>query len=307
MRERRAWGKFVAFVQLGKLRIVELWVGLPLAWSLLTAPQDGLAASFVLLALALLAIVCTIAAALALDDVGGLRDGIDLANHGAAGRYAVRKPLLDGRLTEREALAFAAVMATIAVGALGASTLIAPAAPWWLPLLWVAVLVMAVNYSVGLKLSYVGGCELINLVATGATLIFPFALISGSVTAIALAESLLIGLWMVQIVVFSNSQDAAGDRAGQRMTVAARASAAGNRRFIVAVFAVSVAVAGGSIVVGVLPWWFALVLTPAWAAQVVQLRCGLARADWLAARRLGFRAFRLGALGLLVGNLIHVA
>ncbi len=297
--------KVQAFAALGKLRIFELWAGVPLAWSLLVSSDPMNSHAYVLLGLVLVMEVATVATALALDDVAGKRDGIDLANHGAARRYGVGKPLLEGRLTDREALIFAAVMGTIALAALAAALRVADDAPWWSGLLALAVMFMAVNYSVGLKLSYVGGCELVNVIATGSALVVPYLLITGTMSVVSAVEGLLIGLWMLQIVVFSNSHDAEGDRKGQRMTVAARTSDRGNRRFILAVFATGGLVTLAALALRVLPWWSALLLAPAWALYVLQLWHGVGRSQWLDARRLGFQAFRLGALALLVTNLIE--
>lgn len=295
--------KLLAYAQLGKLQIVELWAGVPLAWSLLPDGQLAIA-TFVLLVLSIVVEAGITSSALALDDVAGVRDGVDVANHKDTDRYGVRKPLLDGRLTEREALRFATVGAVSATLAIGASLFFVDHVPWWSPAITIAVILLALNYSYWLKLSYIGGCELVTFVATGMTLFLPYAMITGTTSGIVVVESFLIGFWMLQIAVFSNTQDATGDRAANRMTFAASHSEIGNRVFIVCVFSCGLGVTFLGFALGLFSWWYAVALLPGWIVTTLQLRAGFERRDWLAARANGFWAFRLYIAGLFVANLI---
>ena len=99
-------GSLPAFVELGKLKIFELWLGVALAWSMLGPDYAWSSSTFALLGCALLIEVGTTSAALALDDLTGFRDGVDADNHADTDRYGIDKPLLTGRLTERQALIF---------------------------------------------------------------------------------------------------------------------------------------------------------------------------------------------------------
>lgn len=295
--------KLLAYMQLGKLQIVELWAGVPLTWSLL--PNDRFATTtFVLLTLSVVAEAGITSAALALDDVAGVRDGVDVANHKDTDRYGVRKPLLDGRLTEREALRFATVGGAAAATAIATSLLFVDTVPWWSPVLTVSVVVLALNYSYWMKLSYIGGCEVVTFVATSMTLVLPYAMITGTISGTVVLESFLIGCWMLQIAVFSNTQDATGDRAANRMTFAASHSESGNRIFIDCVFAAGLVATALGFALGLFAWWYAVALVPGWILTSFQLRAGFKLRDWLVARSTGFWAFRLYVAGLFVANLI---
>jgi 1,4-dihydroxy-2-naphthoate octaprenyltransferase len=296
--------KLIAFIQLGKLQIVELWLGVPIAWTLLTPAHRTGARTWMVLGLAALIEIGTTSAALALDDVSGYRDGVDFANHHDTDRYGVNKPLLDGRLSEREALIFAWSAAAVALVSLVVVFAVAPFLPWWEPVAAVATVALAINYSYGARLSYIGGCELVTLLAMIATVILPYALLTGTLPLRTATEALLIGLWMLQIALFSNTQDAAGDREAGRLTLAARVDLGLNRRVITITFALSATIAASALAAGVLPWPIALLLIPTWLLQITQLRSGVRSGQWLRARALGFNAFRLGLVALLIGNLI---
>ena len=301
---RRRPPPVAAFVELGKLNVFELWFGIPVAWTLLSQEEAFSPRTLLLLALALLLKAATSSAALALDDVSGLRDGLDLRNYGDTDRYAVHKPLIDGRLSERQALAFAWLAVGIGLLSMAAAFAVAWPLPSWLVAGELLVFILALNYSYGLKLSYRGAGELITAVAVGSTLLVPYALVAGGASTAALVQSGLIGLWMLQIAVFSNSQDRAGDRDARRWTVAAMASARGNAVFILCVFAASAALLAWGIRLGVLGPWLLVALLPALALQARQIWLGVARGQWLAARLLGFEAFRLAVAALLVVNLV---
>lgn len=303
-RGTRSWAStFSAVVEVGKLNIYDLWLGIPLAWSLLDPAQATELRTWWILGLALVIKAGTSSAALALDDVAGLRDGVDAANHGDTDRYAVNKPLLDGRLSERGALLFAGCAAAAAVVALAVAVWVARPVPPWLLILEAVILVGALNYSFWLKLSYRGGGELITLTAVASTLFVPYALVTGGWNLTVLLESLLLGLWMLQVAVFSNTQDRTGDLEAGRLTVAALTSERGNYVFICSVFATSAALLVVGWVTRHLPAALAVTLLPSLLLQARQVYLGVIRDRWLDARLLGFKAFRLGVAGLFVVNL----
>jgi 1,4-dihydroxy-2-naphthoate octaprenyltransferase len=296
--------KLAAFVELGKLRIFELWLGVPLAWSLLTPTQRGEATTWVVLVLAVVVEMGTTSSALALDDVAGFRDGVDAANHQDTDRYGVNKPLLDGRLMEQDALRFAWSAVVIALFGLACAIAIAPHLPWWEPVMTLATIALALNYSYGVRLSYIGGCEAVTLLTLVATVIFPFGLLHGGVTDPAAVCAALVGLWMLQISLFSNTQDADGDREAGRLTLAARVKLVSNLRVIAATFAFSGALTAVALVTRVLPPIATALLVPCWVWQLRQLRAGLSDGNWLCARELGFQVFRLGVGALFLANLL---
>jgi len=294
----------LAYVELGKLKIFELWLGVLLAWSLLPPSYSSDPTALALLACALVIEMGTTAAALALDDVTGFRDGVDVANHTDSDRYGVNKPLLSGEINERQALVFGYGAALTAIVAMLVGWALAVPVPGWLFVLTIAIFLIGVNYSYGLRLSYrFGGGELITCVTVGATLLLPYALVTDSVPGVVLVQSALLGLWMLQIAIFSNSQDAAGDREADRHTVAASVSPRANDAFILTVFCVSWALLVGSIVGGALESAF-LVLLLLVPLQVRQLVAGLRDRDWMRARAIGFWVFRLAAAALFVANLL---
>ena len=101
-----SWRRLVVFFELGKFKIVELWLGFFVGTSLLgpRAIEDG--RSVAILALILVAGIAVIAATCSLDDIAGVRDGVDQANHRAGTRWGVNKPILTGHLAEGSTLQF---------------------------------------------------------------------------------------------------------------------------------------------------------------------------------------------------------
>ncbi len=296
-------GRLRAFFELGKLRIVELWLGFFVGVTLLDAAALRDARSLAILGLILVVGIAVIAATCSLDDIVGVRDGVDQANHRGGARWGVNKPILTGELTEARAFRFVHVLGLVAVLGFAAVLALAWPLPTWLVVTMPAMMLIAVNYSYGLKLSYRGGGELVILTGAAGTVLIPCALITRAADPLLLTEALLVGLWHAQVVVFSNTQDAAGDRATGRMTIAARTTERGNRLYIVGVFTLSAAVGVGGLVAGFLPVTYGLALAPVWALQLVQLRRGVGQRRWLDARLLGFRTVRVGIAALVFANL----
>lgn len=290
--------------ELGKFKIIELWLGFWVGVALLgrSAWQDG--RSLAILACILVAGIAVIAATCSLDDIAGVRDGVDQANHRAGARWGVDKPILSGRLDESSAFRFVYVLAGVAgLGYAAVLWLAWPLRPW----LWATMtgmMLLAVNYSYGLKLSYRGAGELVILIGGTGTVLLPYALIRGDTPPQVVLSSLLVGLWHAQVVMCSNTKDAEGDRATGRMTIAARCTPRGNKLFIATAFLFGFGLTLLALCVQLLPCWYLLVLGPVWILQGIQLWLGLHREEWLAARLLGFRVLRVGLLGLTLMNFV---
>jgi 1,4-dihydroxy-2-naphthoate octaprenyltransferase len=235
------------------------------------------------------------------DDVQGYRDGTDLANYGPQTelRSLWRKPLLVGDITEAEAVrfgwaavAFGLTMAVVTWWAAGMRP------SWFLPA-YLGVACIAVQYSYGLKLSYVGGQELVIFSGFAGAVVFPYVLANGRVTATVLVVASICALWVLQVLVFSNSNDVEGDRASNRRTMAVRTTARGNHRYIVALFVLDWTVVVASVTSGWLEPWYLVGLAPLLIIHALQLYHGVVRCRYLYARMLGWISIRLGALALI--------
>jgi 1,4-dihydroxy-2-naphthoate octaprenyltransferase len=300
-------GRIQAFIELGKLRVVEMWLGAPLAWSLwdrdLALSGRGLA----LLVLSVLTAVGISAAALALDDVTGTKDGLDDNNHGAGHRAAVRKPLLDGTISLRAARVFAAGCAAVGLSALTTAVVIAPHRPWWMIAVTLGGVFLALNYSYFLKLSYIGAGEAVTFVATALVMLFPYGLATGEITLVALVQALLIGVWELQTATYANCLDMVGDARFGRLTWPARLPWKGIARMHTSLYTVAVALLLLAVAGAERPWLLAVLALPLLATQVQQVRKGMRERDFATARALGFRVFRLGIAALAVSNLVAMA
>ncbi|MDQ4023882.1 MAG: UbiA family prenyltransferase [Actinomycetota bacterium] len=293
------------YAWLAKVDVPDLWLGIPLAWSLLEPGVRTQPRTLVLILLCVVAVVGGSAGAVALDDVQGTRDGSDAINYSraqAAPRKRYRKPLLDGALAEGQALRFGVAAGVLSLAAQVAAAAIVGFRPLWLvvaaPVLSLAVL----QYSFGLKLSYLvtGAGELTLATGQASTVLFPYALVTGGVTDAVAAESAVLGLWMVLIAMCSNTHDAAGDRRAGRATIAARTPPLFNRVAIATTFGAAFLVAAGGLWLGLLSPRLLLVFVPVWLLQLRLLYVGVSRNEWLTSRSLGFLAFRVGVAGLFV-------
>ncbi len=301
VRERvRAYKDLAKFVEFGAFLIV------PTAWSLL--PYDATSGrTVVILVLMLVAAVGIRTAESALDDIAGIRDEIDVVNYADAGtlRARKRKPILDGRLTERDALRYTWSVLALAATATTVAADVADFKPLWAPALVAAAAFVVVGYSWGPKLSYIpGGQEFVVTFGMTAMLCSVYALASGHLATVVVLEGLLLGVWLMQPVTFANVHDVDGDRRAGRHTMAVRLSPAAHRRYTSTLLLAGWVLLAVVISAGELPWWTALVLAPCIALQAVALAVSVRRRDPLLARRTCHRAYRIGWLGLVVTNLI---
>jgi 1,4-dihydroxy-2-naphthoate octaprenyltransferase len=295
-----------AYARLSNLKVYFQWIPALVAWSLVPAPFDlstGRLAALLLFVVAVIAVAC---AAGTLDDLQGLRDGLD--RHAYAAQSTLRKvkgkPLLHGEISAEAAHRFALLIGAIGLATGGLAVLVAPHHPPWLLAWWLLAAYAATQYSYGVKLSYHGAGELLLGVEAAGVMLGPLIFLTGGVIPTGWFEAYLLGTLFAQVTVFSSSNDAEVDRSFERMTIAARLSPAANRRFIAIVFAVGWVVTAVGFASGALNPWLAIALVPTWAIQIAQLAQGVGQGRWLLARILGWRAFDAGVIALVLVNLI---
>lgn len=303
-----AASRLSAYARLGKLNIWQIYLTLPVAWTLLPLSIALSPRGIATILLFLLCVVGVVSAALALDDVVGYRIGMDEVTYGSTEellRSSRLKPLLSGELTATQALRYGWVAAAVGTS----SGLIAILLSWrasspWILLGFAVVVFLTLQYSYGLGFTFriFGASESILLIGFTAAVALPFGVATGTLSAKVVVEGVLVALSMLQVGMFSNSADAPHDKEYGRTSVPASVGEGINRTFIVAVFVVGWALAIVGIVVGWLSPWLLIALIPAWVVQVVQLREGVALRRWLRARKLGFHSYELVLLALIVTN-----
>ncbi|MGW0891217.1 UbiA family prenyltransferase [Saccharopolyspora sp. NPDC002578] len=302
----RPESKARSYARLGKLDVYDYYLSILVVAAAVLPPAAVGAGSLPMLLLFLLGEVCTLVALVSFDDVTGFRDGSDIANYGPNDplRKKLRKPLVAGTLTDREALRFG--WAAAAAGALlwGGAVALAPNRPMWTIVVIAVTYVIALQYSYGLKLSYHGFQEAF-LVALGTVLVLaPYGLATGEFSGFLLVQAILFGLGPLMFGVYSNTNDVEGDRGVGRPTVAALTTARGNALFIGALSLGEFLLVLGASLTGVAPWWFVVLLLPASALRARQYHLGFRAHDIMRARKLGFRVHRTYVLLLVVANLL---
>ncbi|WP_028647115.1 UbiA family prenyltransferase [Nocardiopsis sp. CNT312] len=297
--------RLAAYVRLAKLDIVDYYIGLPLVLVMLAPAVRWQPETLGMIALILLAEVVLVAAMVAFDDVTGYRDGSDAANYGsdAARRRLARKPLVAGTLTEPQALRFAWAATAGAVALWVLVVALAPHRPLWAVAAAALTLLASVQYSWGLKISYRGFQELFLIGLGVSWIVVPYALLTGELSGFVLVEALLFGFGPMIFGLYSNTNDADGDRAAGRITVAAIVPRRFNAAFIIALTVGESLLVVGSTLAGISPWWFPVVLVPVFAMRLAQLVIGFVRGDILRARLLAIRTHRLTVVLLIAANL----
>jgi 1,4-dihydroxy-2-naphthoate polyprenyltransferase len=294
-----------ALAQLGKVRLVEIWLGPVLAWSALIGEGRGTGRAAAVCLLFVLVICLTMLASHSLDDITGFRDGSDQRNYAPERHRSQHKPLVEGRVTQRQAFAFATASVVLAASVVGGVYLLAGPRHWGVLVGGLAVAVLGAQYSYGINFSYSipGGGELLTGLCLAGSVILPDLAVRGLLGAKAIVEGLLFGSWLVQVLACSNTTDAADDRIVGRRTVAALTSARANLVFLVGLFSASWALAVVAVLVGVLSPWTLAGLLPASAVQAYILRNGL-RGVWRNKRNYGFLAVRYAVVGLMIVNIL---
>lgn len=303
----RPESKVRSYARLGKLDVYDYYPSIAVALSAVLLPIAGLPpATVVTLALFLLGAVFVIVAMVALDDVTGYRDGSDAANYGPDNplRNKLRKPLVAGTLTLREALGFGWATAVIGAVLWAAAMATAPHLPTWTVVLVVALFTVSIQYSYGLKISYHGFQE-IFLAGLGAGLVMgAYGLAAGHFSAFVLVQGALFGFGPLLFGVYSNTNDIPGDRAVGRLTVACLVSPKGNAVFIGSLSVAEFLIGAVSSAVGIAPWWFVLLMLPVTVLRARQYLTGFRQGDIMRARMLGFPAHRVSTVLLITANLI---
>jgi 1,4-dihydroxy-2-naphthoate octaprenyltransferase len=303
----RPESKMRSYARLGKLDVYDYYPSVAVALSAVLLPVSGLrTTTIVTLTLFLLGAVCVIVAMVALDDVTGYRDGSDAANYGPDDplRNKLRKPLVAGTLTLREALGFGWATAAAGAALWAAAVATAPHRPAWTVVLVVILFVVSVQYSYGLKISYHGFQE-IFLAGLGAALVMgAYGLAAGHFSGFVLVQGVLFGFGPLLFGVYSNTNDIPGDRAVGRRTVACLVSPKGNAVFIGSLSAAEFLTGAVASAAGIAPWWFVFLMLPVTALRVRQFLTGFRQGDIMRARKLGFPAHRVGTVLLITANLI---
>jgi 1,4-dihydroxy-2-naphthoate octaprenyltransferase len=305
---RPAEPKLVSYARLAKLDVFDYYLSLLVVLSAVLLPLSGFDPAVpVTLAVFGLGTVFMTAAMVAFDDLTGYRDGSDTANYRAnpSLRRALRKPLVAGALTEREVVRFGWATAVVGAVLLTVAVRTAPHSPQWTIWLTAVTFVVALQYSYGLKISYHGFQEAFIAGLGWAMVLAPYGLATGRFDTFILVQALLFGLGPLLFGVYSNTNDVAGDRSVGRPTVAALTTPRGNMLFIAALSAAEFALGAVASATGVAPWWFVLLMLPVTVLRVRQFGTGFGvRRDILLARSIGFTAHRVGAVLLVVANLI---
>ncbi|WP_020667184.1 prenyltransferase [Amycolatopsis nigrescens] len=294
-----------ALAQLGKLKLYQIWIGPVLAGSLLAGHGMLDVRSAVLCLLFLVTVAFTMCASHAFDDITGFSDGSDIRNYAPERKRSQVKPLVRGTLTVGTAKVFAYSSVALASVCVLVFWAVAGFEPWWVLAGGLVVAIFGAQYSAGINFSYriFGGGEALTGITLAGSVWLPYGAATGSVSAAALVEGLLFGLWLVQVLICSNTVDAEDDRRVNRHTVAARTSKRGNLVFVVGTFVTSWALAVAATVAGVLGPWTPLGLLPAWLLQFYVLRNGL-RGQWRNRRNYGFLALQFAVLGSVVVNVV---
>lgn len=296
---RRAAG----YLMLGNTRIYQHFYGPVLAGLLIHADGRWQAQTGTVLALALVVLLAVRSGVGAADDLAGFRDGSDARNYEGRSNLAMaKKPLLTGVLTERHARGYLAVaVAAILVAGVSLTVLAGrhAIAPGCVALLLVAC---GLQYSTGVKLSYrPGGLEAVVFAMSGAVVLIPYWVLTGTVTAAASVLAALFGLWFVMVVGYSNVADTTGDREVGRRTLAVLLAGRRYDTVLLGFYLASIIlVAGGNLVLGIS--WPVLIatMTPVLALHAVQLNDGVRHRNWRRARMTGLSSVDAGSIGLIV-------
>ena len=297
-----------SYARLGKADVYDYHPSILVAASTFLLPLPGPGAATVWsLALFLAGQFFVVMAMCALDDVAGYRDGSDATNYGPDDtlRRKLRKPLVAGTLTPRQAVGFATVTAVVGGALWAAAVAFAPYRPAWTLLLIAVLFVVALQYSTGLRISYRGFQEVFIAGLGVALVLAPYGLATGRFSPFVVVLAVLFGMGPLLFGVYSNTHDIPGDRAVGRPTVACLTSPKGNAAFVGLLSLAEFLVGAIAVAVGAVPWWFVPLMLPVTALRARQYRLGFRRHDILRARRLGFAVHRLSTVLLVAAGLLH--
>ncbi|MCX4747956.1 UbiA family prenyltransferase [Kitasatospora sp. NBC_01287] len=295
------------YARLAKLDIYDYYLATPLLLAMVLPAQALSAEGAAVLLLFLLGGVAMFAGLCSFDDITGYRDGSDAANYGpdAPARRLARKPLIAGALGERQAQSFAWLAIAVQLACWSGAVLLAPARPGWTLLATAACAFAGFQYSWWLKLSYRGWQEFLLAFYGWVFVLVPYGLLTGRLDSFALVQGLVFGLGPLLFGVYSNVNDIAGDRAVGRRTVAVLASPAGNAAFVAALSLLEAALLTVPSLLGLAPWWFAVLMVPVIALRASQFTLGLVAGQILRARRLGIHTHRVCCALLVAACLLN--
>ncbi len=180
----------------------------------------------------------------------------------------------------------------------------APHQPVWAVAVATLCVVASVQYSWGLKISYRGFQEVFLIGLGVGWVLAPYGLLTGELNGFVVVQALLFGFGPMLFGLYSNTNDADGDRAAGRITVAALVPRRLNATFIIAATAAESLLITGSTLAGISPWWFPVVLAPVFLMRVAQLVIGFVMGDILRARRLAIHTHRVTVVILIAANLL---
>ncbi|MEO5876348.1 MAG: UbiA family prenyltransferase [Streptosporangiaceae bacterium] len=298
------------YARLSNLYFYDYYLSVLVAWSLIGTATRFDGRTLLTMVLVDLGWVCVVAATVTFDDVSGFRDGSDDRNYApqqGEQRSRSNKPLLAGELTLGQAVGFGRLTTAGGVVFWGLAYAVAPHRPVWAIPVAAFVLLISVQYSYGLKLSYHRAQELVLLLSPGLMVLLPFGLLQGHVSGLILLESYLFGLWSLLVSVYSNLNDVDGDRLSGRRNLATTLPPHSYRRVVAAITATEVLALAVAFAWGAASWWLLLFLAPVLLVHARQVRVGLIGQNHLAARRLGITAHRVGAVVLIIANLALVS
>ena len=300
--------KAEAYMRLAKLDIWDYYLGVLVVLSLLPSAVRFDGDVLLTLLVFVVSAVFVVAVCVSLDDVNGLRDGSDARNYGpdAPARKLRRKPLLDGRLTEPEALRFAWLTGVAAAVLTAIVFAVAPYTPGWAIAVIVVSHVVFIQYSWGLKFSYIGMSEFVLAAVAFCWLLGPYGLVAGDAPSFVVVQAIVFGLGPMLFGIYSNTNDREGDASVNRRTMATVLSPRGNQVFIGAMSALEALVIVGSAVIGAAPWWFPLAMAPVLALRASQYYLGFGKGSILDARKRGIHTHRVAVAILIVVNVINV-
>jgi 1,4-dihydroxy-2-naphthoate octaprenyltransferase len=300
------WRRFLSLFKVAKFTVHQHYYGLALVVTLLPSATVTGGRAVAALVCCLVSMAAVVAATTALDDLTGFRNGGDALNYGTQGRGKRRKPLLEGAVTERDVLIFSGVAELIALAAGAMAFALAPHRPPLAVALFVGAAVFSVQYSWGLSFSFrAGGGELLVFASTAATVYWPYLILHGRLEPVALLEGALLGLWFVLVVMNENANDAAGDLAVGRRTLAAAFPLVLTRVLVVGGYLAGPAAVVAAVAAGWLPWLVLVLLVPAWVMQGRHLVLGVRQGRWLRAAIWAFLAIDAAALALAAANAIY--
>jgi len=296
-----------AYGHLANVYFLDYNLGYLLVLTLLPTAVSGDGRVWPALALIIAGYFLVHCAVIALDDVTGFRDGTDAKNYqdNPSALRALRwKPLVTGELRLPQALRFSWACLLVGLALLVTGMLVAPHHPVWLIVVAVVGACVSAQYSYGMKLSHIGFQEVVLFLWTAELVLITFWALTGGVTARLVVEGTLFAFWLMMVSFYSNLRDLKTDRGAGRINLA---TIAGERDYIriLGVLAVADLVAVAVLVTtGTLPLFLGLLLSPVFAARLVQFRRTALNRNPLLGRLLGRRLAWAGATLMAIGNLV---